>query len=546
MRMKRLIYITAIVLAAVSCSKDPVAVSYVEDDDIRFNAVSYVNATKTDPAQSSLGTDVRFGVSSTLNANGGKYIYIENQEVAYNSESTTWAGVKSLKWPKGPADYTLDFQAYAPYSENPWCRIDDESGKLVSSGTDGIEVFTIDSTDTNYDLLYSDWTRGMNKDNNSSGGVPMLFHHALAAVNVGLNIVRSNDAVILDANGRYTYEEWVPGDDKYNETHTSYIVPIGQHPNDTLGIVLTEGTTLSGDVVVFDPNDHNKTITLSAGSKLDQDYRQYQKFGYRLKNSIQNIWIASLVECRLENIATTGTLEMDSTNGTWQLPPNSVWTVPSEGVAGATAHGGSFTFFEEKDIEIPPHMRSTVHIFPMELHIIPQDLHWSPLTPGNNQKLHIKMHVRQFNYKDQSVNDKNDKNSKDADTGDGDCFDYRDIYQYETNDNGSFKGYLTQEAELAPGVKYTSMVWREKVWRETSEGVWAEVDFKPTYEYDVEKDILLYDSDNFVTSAPQYWKMNTRTIYITRINFADHLIEFDPSVQPFAETQVVGGGINNW
>ena len=151
------------------------------------------------------------------------------------------------------------------------------------------------------------------------------------------------------------------------------------------------------------------------------------------------------------------------------------------------------------------------------------------------------MHVRQFNYKEQSVNDINDKNSSDKNTGDGDYFDYRDIYQYETNADGSFKQYKTQTAELAPGVSYTSMVWRDKVWRKNSGGTWEQVDFKPTYEYDVEKEILLFDNDNFVSAAPQYWKMNTRTVYITRINFADHLIEFVPSVQPFAENEVVGG-----
>ncbi len=524
MRMKRVNYIVAIVLAAVSCSKDPVAVSYVEDDDIRFNAASYVNATKADPAPpTSLGTDVTFGVSANLNANDGNYIYIENQAVEYNSEST-WAGVNSLKWPKGPAGYTLDFQAYAPYSATPWCSIN-KSGNLVSNGTDGnITVATIDPTEDNYDLLYSDWARGKNKDNSGSGGVTMLFHHALAAVNVGLNIVRSNDAVILDANGRYTYEEWdaTANPTEWEATKTSYIVPIGSHPNDLEGIVLKKGTVLSGPVKDKDGNIH------PAGETLAEDIIQHQQFGYRLKNSIQNIWIASLIECRLDNIATTGSLVMAPNGDGWTLPTNSVWTVPSSGETGVEAHSCSFTFFEEKDIEIPPHMRSTVHVFPMELHIIPQDLHWSPLTPGNNQKMHIKMHVRQFNYKDQRANDKNDVNSKGVSTGDADTFDYRDIYKYETNDDGSFKAYLAREAELAPGVSYLSMVWRD--------------DLKPTYEYDVEKDILLYDSNNFVTSAPQYWKMNTRTIYITRINFADHLIEFAPSVQPFAVTEVVGGG----
>ena len=520
--MKRIFYILAATLTAVACNKAEIVSTDVAGDDILFDVAKYVSSTKADPEQPALDTNVHFGVSANLNYDSGSYIYFQNQEVACTDD--VWAGVNSLKWPKGPAGYTLDFLAYAPYSGTPWCKVED--GSLKSDGTDGnIEVATINPTDDNYDLLYSDWTRDKTKESGSS--VPMLFHHALAAVNVGLNIVRSNDAVILDANGRYTYEEWAPTDPECSTTNVSYIVPIGSHPNDLEGIVLTKGTVLSGAVVVLDPTDHTKTITLPAGTTLDQDYIQYQKFGYRLKNSIQNIWIASLIECRLENIATSGSLVMASSGDGWTLPTNSVWTIPSTGEEGFAAHSGSITFFKDKDIEIPPHMRSTVHIFPMELHIIPQDLHWSPLTPTNNQKLHIKMHVRQFNYKDQSANDAADVNGKGVSTGDASTFDYRDIYKYETNDDGSFKGYVPQEAELAPGVSYQSMVWRDGL--------------TPTYEYDVEKEILLFDNDNFVSAPPQYWKMNTRTIYITRINFADHLIEFAPSIQPFAENEVEGG-----
>ena len=529
--MKRICYILAATFAVVACNKTEIASTKVVGDDILFDAASYINSTKADPepeppASPALGTGVHFGVSANLNYDSGSYIYFQNQEVACTDG--VWAGVNSLKWPKGPDGYSLDFLAYAPYSGTPWCKV--EGGNLKSDGTDGqIEVATIDPTDDNYDLLYSDWTRGKTKESGSS--VPMLFHHALAAVNVGLNIVRSNDAVILDANGRYTYEEWAPTDPQWSTTHESYIVPIGSHPNDVKGIVLPRGTVLSGPVVVFDPDDDDdtKTITLPSGTTLDQDYIQYQKFGYRLKNSIQNIWIASLIECRLENIATSGSLVMAPNGDGWTLPTNSVWTMPSTGEAGLAAHSGELVFFEGKDIEIPPHMRSTVHIFPMELHIIPQDLHWSPLTPTNNQKLHIKMHVRQFNYKNQRANDAADVNGSGVHTGDASTFDYRDIYKYETNDDGSFKGYVPQDAELAPGVSYKSMVWRDGL--------------TPSYEYDVEKEILLFDNNNFVSAPPQYWKMNTRTIYITRINFADHLIEFAPSVQPFAENEVEGGGV---
>lgn len=530
MRMKNYLYIIAAALALVACNKEPGNGTYGDDGDIRFAAVRYLNSTKADPEPDpSLGTDVHFGVSADLNYDSGSYAYFKNEEVACTDN--VWKGVNALKWPK-LASCSLDFLAYAPYSSTPWCELDAD-GKLVSKGTDGnITVFTTDPEDDNYDLLYSDWTRGATKE---GGAVPMRFHHALAAVTIGLNIVRSNDAVILDANGRYTYEEWDKdvNPTEWANTPVSYIVPIGSHPNDVKGIVLPRGTVLSGPVVVFDPTDDTKTITLPSGTTLDQDYIQYQKFGYKLKNSIQNIWIASLIECRMENIATTGSLEMaPDADGKWTLPANHVWTVPSTGEAGLAAHSGSFVFFEEKDIEIPPHMRSTVHTFPMELHIIPQDLKWSPLTPTNNQVMHIKMHVRQFNYKDQSANDVADVNGSGVPTGDARTLDYRDIYKYETNDDGSFKGYVPQDAELAPGVSYKSMVWRDGL--------------TPTYEYDVEKDIILYDSNNFVTDPPQYWKMNTRTVYITRINFADHQIEFAPEVQPFAENEVVGGGINNW
>lgn len=510
------------------------------DQEICFDTARYAAATKAGE-QPELDHATTFGVWANLKYDAGEYLYIDNQEVEYRSDKENWGGVNSLKWPKGPDGYKLDFLAYAPYSSTPWCEVVD--GALQSNGT--VSVATIDNTDDNYDLLYSDYSRNATA---AGGAVPVLFHHALAAVNVGLNIVRSNDAVIYDPNGRYTYEEWEKTDDEWNTTKVSYIVPIGQHPNDTLGIVLKKGTVLSGPVDVFDPDsapEYDEHITLAKDFELDKDYIQYQKFGYRLKNSIQNIWIASLVECRIDNIATEGTLEMEknSDNLTWELPENEVWTVTSSGEAGLAAHSGSITFFEEKEIEVPPHMRSTVHTFPMELHVIPQDLKWSPLTPENNQVLHIKMKVYQFNYSNQNVNDACDENSNGIATGDAATLDYRDIYEYETNADGSFKAYKTQVAELAPGVSYVSMVWRDKVWRKnSSSGEWEEVDFKPTHEYYVEKDILLYDNDNFVSPAPQFWKMNTRTTYITRINFADHLIEFAPSVQPFAETEVEGGG----
>ena len=474
------------------CACERVQQNYLNPDggEIRFEAVNYLQPLKTDLA---LDTLASFGMSAVLNADGQSYDYFDNVEISYSTDRRVWAATPAIYWPKS-SSYSMDFQCYHPYSATPWCEwIKGESGDTLATPS-AVRVGTTDTTDPNYDLMYSD----KSVDRTAAGGaVPLLFHHALASVNVGVNVVRSNDAVVLDAGGRYTYVEWVPGDPLYDTTPVSYIVPIGKDANDLEGI----------------PG-------------------QEQKFGYRLKNAIQNVWICTLKECEFVNVATEGTLSMPLAvdGSTWTEPENGVWTIPSSGAEGVAAHSNTVTYTtSDFDVEVPPNMRSTVHTFPVDIHIIPQDLNWSPLTTTNNQKLRFTIHVRQFHCLDHTANDADDVNASGNPTGDANTFDYRDIYQYETNDDGSFKAWKTQDTEIISGYTYPNMVWREGL--------------TPTYEYDVTKEVYLYDASNFAEeSVPQYWKMNTKTVYILKINFAGAEISFLPSVQVYSDVEG-GGGI---
>lgn len=528
MKMKKAIYILAAVLATVACDRENVP-SFEVDDEINFDAVGYAPVTK---GTSELSTDVTFGATATLNTGGYSYDYFKNAEVAYHTGAPgVWKGVKKLVWPKGLSSYSLDFQCYAPYSAStPWCKLNADGDTLRTNGS--ITIASFDPTADNYDLMYSDKVTDKTAAN-SSTGVPVLMNHALASVQLGLNIVRSNDAVVLDEGGRYTYVEWDSETEsaQYASTHTSYVVPIGDDPNDL------EGIPVASDAEGAEANTDDEVRHGSA-------YHQHQQFGYRLKNQIQNIWIASLIEGSFEKLADSGSMYMvlKEDGKTWDLPENGVWTIPSTGTAGVAAHSTTVTFFEDKDIEIPPSMLSTNILFPFEIHVVPQALNWSPLTPSNNQVFHGKMKVRQFHYTGHAANDRDDVIDDGAggeiSTGDASVFDYRDIYQYNTDENGHFTSWVTQNSELAPGVTYTNMVWRENVAGAT---VGTTKEFTPSYEYVVDVTIPLYDPNQFVSTPPQYWKMNTKTVYITRVNFAGHLIEFSPEVVQYTASDVTGG-----
>lgn len=187
--MKKLFFIAAIAgVALVSCTKNELAPSATEQDEITFSTPVVAPSTKALIEDAIYPDDETFGVfawhSSTSDA------YMNNEEVSHTagladdqtgetaSELGGWKPATAYYWPK---DGTLDFDAYSPYGV----------ANVSATKANGITItdYTVDAS-ADEDLMYA--TRAEDKTTSSDGanagipydGVDIAFNHALAAVQI--------------------------------------------------------------------------------------------------------------------------------------------------------------------------------------------------------------------------------------------------------------------------------------------------------------------------------------------------------------------------
>ena len=194
--MKKFFMLTVAVSAALTgCVKEDVP-EVKADKEITFEVAKYKPSTKAEVA---FPTDIPFGAYAYYQTHenpGVHTTFIDNAKIIYKTTSSGtgyWAADgKTYYWPtKGH----LDFISYAPYNADatstavPKINDDDAQQTLKYTG------FKVDAS-APVDLLYSDKAMQQTANTVHYGftGVPTLFHHALAKLNIKVKAFRVNNA----------------------------------------------------------------------------------------------------------------------------------------------------------------------------------------------------------------------------------------------------------------------------------------------------------------------------------------------------------------
>ena len=185
--MKKLFFIAAIASAAlVSCTKNELAPSVTEQQEISFAAPVMSPATKVAEIANDYPTDSQFAVWAHYYegdysdfADGVRYM--NDVPVSYNSTVKGWKNATPYYWPKNG---TLTFIAYSPAS------VQNSAKTAVGVDANGIKFtdYTVGAASTQVDLLFSE--RAYNKvevDQATSAadpyaGVQINFKHALSSI----------------------------------------------------------------------------------------------------------------------------------------------------------------------------------------------------------------------------------------------------------------------------------------------------------------------------------------------------------------------------
>ncbi|MBO4557274.1 MAG: fimbrillin family protein [Bacteroidales bacterium] len=166
---KAFIIILVAAVALVSCTKREIEGSKA----ISFQTASY--ATRAGIEGTVFPTTESFGIYAWAEGTIGEW-FMNNEQIVYG-EDGKWASANTYFWPKTT---TVDFFGYYPYGM---------SGLAVAPQT--ITYSNIDVEAMQADVMYSDKAAGYgdNPDGRGMGidgtsGVPIIFHHALAKVEI--------------------------------------------------------------------------------------------------------------------------------------------------------------------------------------------------------------------------------------------------------------------------------------------------------------------------------------------------------------------------
>ncbi len=233
--MKKLFFFAAVALTFAACTKTTIDESATPDVPVTFQAANYTPATKAGEAVSVFGDFKNFqclaylhAVGVDLNADGtlkdatnpscqnffgtGETIspYDNTNTVIANPSKDTdnvsyWAPSHNYYWPKDPKSY-VNFVAWygttGTAAVNPTVSYEYVSSKWKATMTWNFSNETVGAAGAN--LLYADMAWRYNQtpgaqyglNGLSSGtnkGVPMLFHHALAQINVKAYALKGTD-----------------------------------------------------------------------------------------------------------------------------------------------------------------------------------------------------------------------------------------------------------------------------------------------------------------------------------------------------------------
>ena len=212
--MKKYFIIAVTALAALAaCSKNEVNDSR-PDSPIRFSVVNHLQRTKA-TAGLEYPKGVPFGTHAWWTQNNWPdvaadqtYVFMDNQEVAYNTTNKEWAPTQAFYWTK--TGYTT-FASYSPYTadgtDNGYSAVptyDVAKGFLFTNYT------IVDGT--NVDLMYSNLAANCTKDTNTDGalvtddttpegaftGVPTIFNHALCQIGFAFRAIGRKNPNVED------------------------------------------------------------------------------------------------------------------------------------------------------------------------------------------------------------------------------------------------------------------------------------------------------------------------------------------------------------
>lgn len=194
--MKKFFLLAAVVgVALTSCVKNEGTAVVADQNEITFEVAKFKASSRVEVA---FPTDLSFGAyayyENTENP-GTHTTYIDNAEVVYKVSNGNgyWAAKEhTYFW---PTQGHLDFVSYAPYNADATSPAVPKISDSDVQQTLKYEGFKVDAANP-VDLLYSDkaMQQTANTVNYGFTGVPTLFHHALAKLNIKVKAFRINNA----------------------------------------------------------------------------------------------------------------------------------------------------------------------------------------------------------------------------------------------------------------------------------------------------------------------------------------------------------------
>lgn len=184
--MKKYLIIAAAALVAMcACTKNEAIEG--PQHEITFSVAKYLGQTKADPADYADDyAEVPFGTYAWFygDEEGAEaQVFMEDETVSLNGGE--WKPARTYYWPKSGS---IDFISYSPQAISDFVTVEEETIK--------IDDYVVEHEST-VDVMYADKAIGCtdNVETYFYEGVPTLFHHALAKINI--NVKTSYDEKVM-------------------------------------------------------------------------------------------------------------------------------------------------------------------------------------------------------------------------------------------------------------------------------------------------------------------------------------------------------------
>ena len=197
--MKKFFLLAAVVgVAFTSCVKNEGLATVADQNEITFEVAKFKASSRAEVEEVAYPTDIPFGTyayyENYLTPNQHS-LYIDNAQIVYKVADGNgyWAATgETYFW---PTQGHLDFISYSPYNEDATSPAVPKISDPDVQQTLKYETFKVDAANP-VDLLYSDkaMQQTANTVNYGFTGVPTLFHHALAKLNIKVKAFRMDNA----------------------------------------------------------------------------------------------------------------------------------------------------------------------------------------------------------------------------------------------------------------------------------------------------------------------------------------------------------------